>query len=114
MRNDTGMFYTSTFIRMAVSYLFMASSFGAFFLLPLFIIGHGGSKADTGILMGAFGLSSVLCRPWISNMIDRIGRKKSYTLGSIIMVALPLAYLPLRENCAPSTCPSSSYALCTG
>lgn len=90
------MFYTSPFIRMAVSYLFMASSFGAFFLLPLFIIGHGGSKADTGILMGAFGLSSVLCRPWISDMIDRIGRKKSYTLGSIIMVALPLAYLPFE------------------
>ncbi|MEW6668393.1 MAG: MFS transporter [Thermodesulfobacteriota bacterium] len=96
MRNDADMIYTSTFIRMAVSYFFMASSFGAFFLLPLFIVGHGGSKADTGILMGAFGLSSVLCRPWTSDMIDRIGRKKSYTLGSIIMVVLPLAYLPFE------------------
>lgn len=90
------MLYTSTFIRMSLTHLFLASSFGTFYLLPLFIIGHGGSKADTGILMGAFGLSSVLCRPWISNMIDRIGRKKSYTLGTLIMATLPLAYLPFE------------------
>jgi predicted MFS family arabinose efflux permease len=87
------MFYTPSFIRMAVSYLFIASSFGAFFLLPLFIMAHGGSKADIGILMGAFGLSSVLCRPWTSNMIDRIGRKRSYAMGCLIMVVLPLPYL---------------------
>lgn len=92
------MFYTPTFIRMAVSYLFIACSFGAFFLLPLFIMGHGGSKADIGILMGAFGLSSVLCRPWISAMIDRIGRKRSYAMGSLIMIALPFAYLSFQGD----------------
>jgi len=43
--------------------------------------------------MGAFSLASVLSRPWISDMIDRIGRKRSYTLGTLIMTALPLAYL---------------------
>jgi MFS family permease len=88
--------YTSTFIRMSLTHLFLAASFGTFYLLPLFIVGHGGSKADTGILMGAFGLSSVICRPWISNMIDRMGRKKTYTLGTLIMATLPLAYLPFE------------------
>jgi len=95
MQKET-MLYTSAFLKMSFAHLFLSASFGTFYLLPLFIVGHGGSKVDTGILMGAFGLSSVLCRPWISNMIDRIGRKKSYTLGSIIMVTIPLAYLPFE------------------
>jgi len=46
--------------------------------------------------MGVFALSSVLCRPWISDMIDRIGRKRSYTIGCIIMSVLPLIYLLFR------------------
>ncbi|RJR50644.1 MAG: MFS transporter [Desulfobacteraceae bacterium] len=78
---------------MAFAYLFTISSFGAFFLFPLFVVAHGGSKADVGILMGALVLSAVLSRPWVSGMIDRVGRKKSFTLGSTIMTVLPLAYL---------------------
>ncbi len=48
--------------------------------------------------MGAFALSSVLCRPWISEMIDRLGRKRSYSLGSLIMAFMPLAYLIPKGN----------------
>jgi MFS family permease len=46
--------------------------------------------------MGVFALSSVICRPWISGMIDRIGRKRSYTIGCMIMSILPLIYLLFR------------------
>lgn len=87
------MIYSPAYLRMAFAYLFTMSSFSAFFLFPLFIILHGGSKADVGILMGVLVLSAVLSRPWVSGMIDRIGRKKSFTLGSSIMTVLPLAYL---------------------
>lgn len=87
------MLYSPSFITMAVANLFTVSSFGTFFLFPLFIMSHGGSKADIGIIMGAFALSSVLSRPWISEMVDRIGRKRSYTIGSLIMSGLPLTYL---------------------
>ena len=87
------MLYSRSFIIMSFANLFTVSSFGTFFLFPLFITNHGGSKSDIGIIMGAFALSAVLCRPWISNMIDRIGRKRSYTIGCIIMSTLPLIYL---------------------
>ena len=92
------MLYNSSFITMAFSNLFTVSSFGTFFLFPLLITGYGGSKSDIGIIMGVFALSSVLCRPWISNMIDRIGRKRSYTIGCSIMSVLPLIYLLFRGN----------------
>ena len=92
------MIYNPSFITMAFSNLFTVSSFGIFFLFPLLITGYGGSKSDIGIIMGVFALSSVLCRPWISNMIDRIGRKRSYTVGCSIMSILPLIYLLFRGN----------------
>jgi MFS family permease len=78
---------------MSFANFFIVSSFGTFFLFPLFVRDHGGSKADIGIIMGAFTLSSVLFRPWISNLIDRIGRKRSYTIGCLIFSILPLTYL---------------------
>ncbi|HUV59256.1 MAG TPA: MFS transporter [Desulfatiglandales bacterium] len=92
------MLYNTSFITMAFSNLFTVSSFGTFFLFPLLITSYGGSKSDIGIIMGVFALSSVLCRPWISNMIDRIGRKRSYTIGCSIMSVLPLIYLLFRGN----------------
>jgi MFS family permease len=88
--------YSSSFIAFGFANFFTVSSFGAFFLFPLFIKSHGGSESDIGIIMGVFTLASVLCRPWISEMIDRIGRKRSYTIGSLIMTALPLTYLLFR------------------
>lgn len=90
--------YGVSFILMASANFFTVSSFGFFFLFPLFITNHGGSEADIGIIMGAFSLTSVLCRPWISEMIDGIGRKKSYTIGSLMMSLLPLAYLSFHGD----------------
>ncbi|MGO8942349.1 MAG: MFS transporter [Syntrophobacteraceae bacterium] len=90
------MLYSRTFFSLAIANLSCLSSYGAFFLFPLFITAHGGDQVDIGIIMGVFALSSVLCRPWISNMIDRVGRKKSYAAGSMIMTLMPLAYLFFR------------------
>ncbi|ABK15942.1 MFS transporter [Syntrophobacter fumaroxidans] len=87
------MLYSPTFFSMAVANLSCLASFSVFYLFPLFITQHGGDKADVGIIMGATALASVVFRPWISEMIDRMGRKRSYTLGSFLMTVLPLVYL---------------------
>jgi len=94
----TSKLYTRTFLTMSVANFFTTSSFGSFFLFPLFVSHLGGSKLDIGIVMGVFSLSSVLSRPWISSMIDRMGRKRSYTLGCAIMTALPLSYLLFQQD----------------
>lgn len=99
------MLYTRAFIQMAIANFFMVSSFGAFFLFPLFVTHHGGSKDDIGIVMGIFTLASVLSRPWISGMVDRFGRKRSYAIGCFILTTSPLFYLlfhgPLPEFYLP-------------
>lgn len=91
------MIYTPAFWAMAVANFSQTASFSAFFLLPLYLLDHGGNRGDVGVVMGIFALASAFCRPWVSEMIDRIGRKRSFTLGNVVMVAAPLAYLGIAE-----------------
>ncbi len=91
------MLYTPAFWAMAVANLCHTASFSAFFLLPLFILDHGGNQGDVGVIMGVFAMASALCRPWVAEMIDRIGRKRSYTLGSLLMVVSPCLYILIQD-----------------
>ena len=90
------MLYTPAFAALYLANFSLVASFAAFFLFPLFITSHGGNQQDIGIIMGVFALASALCRPWIAEMIDRIGRKRSYTIGCMTMTLMPLLYLPLQ------------------
>lgn len=67
-------------------------------MFPLYVLGAGGNQSDVGIIMGAFALASVLFRPWISQMVDQLGRKRCYTLGLFMMSVAPLSYLTLKGN----------------
>jgi len=87
--------YTPSFLIMAFASFSMVSSLASFFLFPLFVTARGGSKIDIGVMMGVMALAAVFCRPWVSLMVDRAGRKRSYTAGSFIMGSAPLAYLLL-------------------
>ncbi len=91
------MLYTPAFWAMALANLCHTASFSAFFLLPLYILEHGGNQGDIGVVMGVFALASAISRPWVAEMIDRIGRKRSYTLGSILMLVSPFMYLGIQD-----------------
>lgn len=99
------MLYTPAFAALYLANLLLVSSYAAFFLFPLFITANGGSQQDIGIIMGTFALASALCRPWVAEMVDRFGRKRSYTLGCIIMAIMPLLHLlpsgPLSDYYLP-------------
>lgn len=95
MPDSSGQLYSRSFWGMSLANFSTAASFGVFFLFPLFIEARGGSEADIGIIMGVFTLAATACRPWVSNLIDKVGRRRSFTIGSLVMVALPLAYLLL-------------------
>ena len=87
------MLYSRAFLIMALANFFTMSSISTFFLFPLFITRHGGNKVDIGIMMAVFTVASIVSRPWISEMIDRLGRKKCYTLACLALSILPPVYL---------------------
>jgi MFS family permease len=91
------MIYTPAFWAMALANLCHTASFSAFFLLPLYILDHGGNQGEVGVVMGVFALASAICRPWVAEMIDRIGRKRSYTVGSILMLVSPFLYILIQD-----------------
>jgi MFS family permease len=97
--------YTPAFAALFAANLCIVASFAAFFLFPLFITRGGGSQQDIGIIMGVFALASALCRPWVAEMIDRIGRKRSYSIGCLTMTLMPLLHLffsgPLQSYYLP-------------
>ena len=90
------MLYTPAFAALFIANLCTVASYASFFLFPLFITGHGGDQEDIGIIMGIFALASAACRPWIAEMIDRVGRKRCYTIGCSLMVLMPTLHLFLR------------------
>lgn len=89
------MLYTPAFAALFFANLCTVASFAAFFLFPLLITAQGGSQQDIGIIMGAFALASAACRPWVAEMIDRFGRKRSYSIGCLLMTLMPLLHLLL-------------------
>lgn len=88
------MLVTKEFITLFIINLLTVASYATFFLLPLFIAAHGGSEQQIGWQMGIFAFASAACRPWISELIDRWGRRHCYLTGALLMTLMPLCYIP--------------------
>ncbi len=71
----------------------LMTGIGVFYLFPLFVLDRGGDKTDIGFLMGIMGLSAVLTRPWISGLVDQIGRKRSVIYAGLGLAVVSLAHL---------------------
>jgi len=95
------MLYSPAFFALYTANLAIVASFTCYFLFPLYVTSHGGDSTEIGVLMGVFALASALCRPWISPLIDRFGRKSCLSTGCIIMAALPLCYPLLDQSPLP-------------
>ena len=76
------------------NFLFFVN-FSSFFLLPLFLDEQGFTKSDIGILMGSFGISSILLTPFTSTFIDKFGKKLlgSIALATMIISSILFVYL---------------------
>lgn len=76
---------------------FFFCNFSAFFLLPLYITGLGGTEADVGFIMGSFGITSLGAIPFVAYLLDRYGRRKFMLLGYSVMFVASLMYLTVSE-----------------
>ncbi|MGW8193967.1 MAG: MFS transporter [Desulforhopalus sp.] len=93
-----GKLLTGPFCLLLGSSLLMITGIGMFYMFPLFVLELGGSRADIGLLMGLMSLAAVAGRPLVSNMVDRIGRKKSMISGCLVMAVVSLLHLLLGDT----------------
>lgn len=68
--------YTKVFVQFAMANLFTVSSFGIFFIFPLYLKDKGGTEADIGIIIG--DLCRVICSlPTVDFGDNRPARKET-------------------------------------
>jgi MFS family permease len=73
-----------------------ASSFIFFILiptLPIYLAGLGSTEIGTGILLGIFFFSSLICRPFVGRALLRTPERKFMIIGSSLYGLASLAYL---------------------
>lgn len=85
--------FTREFNLLLMSNLMLITGVGVLYLFPLLILDLGGGQADIGYLMGAMSLSAVLARPWISGLVDQIGRKNSMAAACLLVTLVSIGHL---------------------
>ena len=85
--------YNARFVAMFLAQFFMVLGLAMFYLLPLFLVENGALTSDVGLIMGVFALASVVARPTVSNLVDGLGRRRTFLAGLSLFILLPLIYL---------------------
>jgi MFS family permease len=85
--------FTKDFILLLTCSLLFSTGIGVLVLFPLMILDIGGGQSDIGFLMGVMSLSAVISRPWISGIVDRLGRKNSMILSCSIAAVICIVHL---------------------
>ena len=78
------------FIFATIANCFFFINFSSFFLLPLFLDNLQYDKFQIGVLMGSFGISSILLTPITSTLIDKYGKKLSGIVALVLMILMKI------------------------
>ncbi len=86
--------FTRDFLLLCVSnFMFSASMFQLFAVLPLFVVQElHGAQSQVGLVMGIFAVSAVLSRPASGRIVEVWNRKAGLSLGALIYFIAPALY----------------------
>jgi MFS family permease len=87
----------SFFLTMLNSFLLVASMHLLRVPLPLYVERIGGDLPQVGLVMATLAISSILARPCMGWLVDKLGSKPSLLLGSLIFTIGPLLYAISRS-----------------
>ena len=92
---------TRDFVMLGVADLAYFTSIGvAILALPLTVTGPVGSdEAGAGLAFGAFGLTALVCRPFVGRLSDEHGRRPLMLAGALLC-ALGMVLMPLVDALA--------------
>ena len=72
-------------------------NFAFFFLLPVWVLQHGGGEETAGRVVGASGIAGLVALPFIGWFLDRFGRRRFMINGALVAAACSLAFLRIEE-----------------
>ena len=88
------------FARVTVANFFFFLNFASFFLLPLHLKALGATEGVVGSVMGTTQAASLVATLLVGTVIDRVGRRRFFVLGTAGMTLAAVAYL-LPERIGP-------------
>lgn len=89
------------FLVVAVANFLYFLNFAFFFLLPVWVLQHGGGEETAGRVVGASGIAGLVALPFIGWFLDRFGRRRFMISGALVAAACSLAFLRIEEIGAP-------------
>lgn len=85
---------TRSFVVLLLAQSSFGFGFSCYFLLPKFVTQElGGSPSEIGLVMAAFGASSIVFIPLVGDWVDRFGRRPFIVAGAVVMALASLAFL---------------------
>lgn len=90
--------YTRSFVSLLLAQAAFGYAFSTFFLLPKFLTTQlGAGPEKIGLVMAAFGATSIFCIPLVGALVDRLGRLRFMTAGALVMAVTSFAFLRVVE-----------------
>ena len=91
--------FTLAFLALAASDLVYFTASGLLIgVTPFFVTGPLGSdKAGLGLALGAFSVTSVVVRPVVGRMVDRLGRRRLMLTGVTLFAVIIAAHLVVTD-----------------
>jgi MFS family permease len=77
----------------AAQVAFASVSFILIPTLPIYLSRLGSAEIEIGILIGAFGISSLVLRPFVGKALSKSGEKRFMVVGAIVSALTSVAYL---------------------
>lgn len=87
---------TRTFVLVSSAHFLQGLSVNAFLHLPGFLQQLGAAEARIGFLYGLMAFAALAARPAIGRAMDVSGRRRVILLGSVLEIAVCLAYLTVH------------------
>jgi MFS family permease len=86
--------WTPAFKSLLFAQLFFGFADAVFVLLPkLLVVGYGADAGSIGVVMGAFGVASLLAIPAIAPAVRRLGRRRAMSLANLLLAASAAAFV---------------------
>ena len=81
------------FVVVAVANFLYFLNFAFFFLMPVWVLQHGGGEETAGRVVGVSGIAGLVALPFIGWFLDRFGRRRFMINGALVAALCSLAYL---------------------
>ena len=93
MPRSPGSSLSRPFITVAVANFLYFLNFAFFFLLPVWVLQHGGGEELAGRVVGVSGISGLVALPFIGWFLDRFGRRRFMISGALVAGLCSLAFI---------------------